>query len=84
MDGVDGGVGARTRAGLYDAADVARPNEAFPHAGRRKRRPAVVSDVDAELRLIDDEEEEARMAERQNAYNACVRMNAARRDDDAR
>jgi hypothetical protein len=43
-----------------------------------------VSDVDAELRLIDDEEEEARMAERQNAYNACVRMNAARRDDDAR
>ena len=84
MDGVDGGVGARTRAGLYDAADVARPNEAFPHAGRRKRRPAVVSDVDAELRLIDDEEEEARMAERQNAYNARVRMNAARRDDDAR
>ena len=58
MDGVDK-ARQRARAGLYDAADVARPNEAFPHAGRRKRRPAVVSDVDAELRLIDDEEEEA-------------------------
>ena len=79
MDGVDGGVGSVTRAGLYDAADVARPNEAFPHGGRRLQRPVIVRDVDAELRLIDDEEEDARAAERQDAYNACARMNAARR-----
>ena len=79
MDGVDGGVGPITRAGLYDAADVARPNEAFPHGGRRLQRPVIVRDVDAELRLIDDEEEDARAAERQDAYNACARMNAARR-----
>jgi len=79
MDGVDGGVGSVTRAGLYDAADVARPNEAFPHGGRRLQRPVIVRDVDAELRLIDDEEEDARAAERQDAYNACARKNAARR-----
>ena len=79
MDGVDGGVGSGTRAGLYDAADVARPNEAFPHAGRRLQSPTRVRDIDEELRLIDDEEEDARAAERQNAYNACIRMNAARR-----
>ena len=79
MDGVDGGVGSVTRAGLYDAADVARPNEALPNGGRRLQRPVIVRDVDAELRLIDDEEEDARAAERQDAYNACARMNAARR-----
>ena len=82
MDGVDGGVGSVTRAGLYDAADVARPNEAFPLGGRRLQRPITVQDVDAELRLIDDEDEEAKTMERQNAYNLCVSMNAKARAED--
>jgi tetratricopeptide (TPR) repeat protein len=82
MDGVDGGVGPITRAGLYDAADVARPNEAFPLGGRRLQRPITVQDVDAELRLIDDEDEEAKTMERQNAYNLCVSMNAKARAKD--
>jgi hypothetical protein len=82
MDGVDGGVGPITRAGLYDAADVARPNEAFPLGGRRLQRPITVQDVDAELRLIDDEDEEAKTMERQNAYNLCVSMNAKARAED--
>jgi tetratricopeptide (TPR) repeat protein len=75
MDGVDGGIGGITRAGLYDAADIAPPNEAFPHSGRRFSRPTTISDVRKELDEIEDEEEDEKMMERQAAYNACIRRN---------
>lgn len=78
MDGVDGGVGGTTRAGLYDASDVAPPNQAFPTSGRRMEKPTMIINVDDELTEIKDDEEEVKMAQRQDAYNACVRMNMAK------
>jgi tetratricopeptide (TPR) repeat protein len=77
MDGVDGGVGGVTRAGLYDASDVAAPNEAFPHAGRRAETPAQIDCVEDELLEIEEDEADEKMLARQHAYNACIARNRA-------
>ena len=74
MDAVDGA----TNAGLYDAADVAPPGEAFPVSGARAAPPLRVDDLDAAFEEIDDDEEEARRKRREEFYNQGLRSGAIR------